>query len=721
MADKKIIDLERLQQFLSKCDARYIRFGKKVYDGTLGAGTSDLAGNFEPYSDDSGAFQSKPMISQGTGTDNNTAIVTTGNFAQLREKQGNTLVVNQIFKNTNVNEQTVSGLTISRASDSKKIHIVGTSTAIVGITIYALGTNVGHKYFVRTFSNKFYALFFGQTGIQSNAGVITPATNSALVAYIAEGTTFDEDVEFDILDITSWPADVISDLTAHPDHFFWYYNGSLVYNAGSLENANGVKLVCTGRNLLDPSKFTEGKSIASDGTLSTDANWAVSDYFIVPPNTSIYFRKVASSSARIAIAWYDANQGFINTTSIYDASDLASDYRSSPSNAIYARVCTKKTSVSECCVSLYYTTAEGGEDYGQYYEYKEPTVIDTGSEVIRSAGSVRDSKAPDGKIARNIGSTTSIRTKNYWAYGAGAEGNLFYSMLSVLGISANGNNLIMLPYTLSNAGANNMNSGECCIEGGYLYVRDDSLNGDLDALANKFSNSVLQYALAEPTTEQGTPFPENVEIDDYGMMYWLDGNDNLVGIPQGAKFFYPFNYAGSLDDLYHYVRGNMQKIIRTYSTNAEELTDNPDVNKNWDTAPTQGSVKPVTSGGTFEADRQLKDALGGTLRQVLAATKSIGFANTSYVDLGDLDWTYDGANQVFFASISNLKPNPYTNPNLLSSLYETQPVGIASMTNMSIRYVGDSSSIYVKNTAYTAPSTFKAAMKGVLLAYEKAE
>ena len=109
-------------------------------------------------------------------------------------------------------------------------------------------------------------------------------------------------------------------------------------------------------------------------------------------------------------------------------------------------------------------------------------------------------------------------------------------------------------------------------------------------------------------------------------------------------------------------------------------------------------------------DAQLKEALGGTLRQCLCVAKSITFNNTKYVDLGTLTWGYSSANNRFNANVSDIKSNA---ENILCTRY----VYGTSGTNV-IYCIG--TQIYVLSTEYSDTTIFKNAMKGVLLAYEKA-
>lgn len=115
----------------------------------------------------------------------------------------------------------------------------------------------------------------------------------------------------------------------------------------------------------------------------------------------------------------------------------------------------------------------------------------------------------------------------------------------------------------------------------------------------------------------------------------------------------------------------------------------------------------------------MKDALGGTLRQLLAAQKSIDFNNTAYVDLGDLNWRAD-SRYGFYAQISDMTTIAQgAMPNMLctsrktvgwESLFTTSKAGIYVSQNAN--YVGVDSSL-------TDVESLKAAMKGVLVAYEK--
>lgn len=93
---------------------------------------------------------------------------------------------------------------------------------------------------------------------------------------------------------------------------------------------------------------------------------------------------------------------------------------------------------------------------------------------------------------------------------------------------------------------------------------------------------------------------------------------------------------------------------------------------------------------------------------------------TGLIDLGNLDFKYSDYN-IFFAEVPNLKkPSSYDDRNkgILSTKYPPSK-NITIDNNMDdiamLRYLN---SIYIRDSSYTDVTTFKEAMKGVMLAYE---
>jgi hypothetical protein len=95
------------------------------------------------------------------------------------------------------------------------------------------------------------------------------------------------------------------------------------------------------------------------------------------------------------------------------------------------------------------------------------------------------------------------------------------------------------------------------------------------------------------------------------------------------------------------------------------------------------------------------------------------------VDMGDMAWSYDSANQVFTSyTIMDLMTHPAEvserNKGLLCSKYSPSSTYIAS-TMDDKSWLRIPKSVTIKDTSYTDAASFKAAMAGVILYYEAAE
>ena len=342
-----------------------------------------------------------------------------------------------------------------------------------------------------------------------------------------------------------------------------------------------------------------------------------------------------------------------------------------------------------------------GDHYNTYLPY-EKQEYNTGNEVLRSAGSVKDSKAPNGTITRRVGSYTFTGEESWNSYGGTNTYYLTNTSFLIPNIKpvANNNNIPNItcdvlvatsPYDLYLNGATK--SGISINSSGTIQI------GAIDyANISNLTGKTIYFELAEPTTEQGTSFPENIEVDDYGMMYWLDGDGNFVTTPQGCKFFYPADYVLLIDDLNNYTNGDVETLA-----------------KKTDLASDKTELQGI--------DTQLQNAIGGTLRQLLSSSETVDFLNTKYVDLGNLDWGYDAPNKVFYVLVSDKKLGI---TKILTTLFKNIPDNIqlstmhATYGDMRIGQNSNNQYIYVTYDAIDNVVTFKNAMKGVLLAYEKA-
>ena len=698
MANNKLVDREALKTFRQKLDERYAK--PNGYYPTM---TTGLADNLTPYGEDSGAEQTNPFISNGTGTNNNTEIVTVGDYGLLKEKQGNTLVVNQLasYRNENYSEIQVNGLQYDYNALTKKLRIHGTTTSNVnlGSLNYFFRYNVfgelvkGHKYLVggiNAIKNTGVTIGAYDLSSSTTGDYIANAQNQTTITFYYScpiSTTIDITISIILIDLTQmFNGDIPQDLLDNPSHFSWYYNGSLVHNTGSLENANGVKLVCTKRQLWD-----------EETVVNLDTIWS-KNYIPVVPNKPLYF--YCGSNKRFEVYYYDKDYTNVSIEYVnYGSTNIT------PSNAVFMKFRMRDgygtTYNHDITISLYYTSEQGGEGYNQYYPYETPYVVDTGSEVLRKAGSVRDYKEPNGTVHRLVG-YVDLGTLN-WTYISGNSAR-FYASLPTIKTIANDNiifNAICPKYAKATwnaiyAHSNDKTIGQLGGSSTIIGIYDSSYT-DEASLKASLSGVYLNYELATETTEQGTPFAENLPINDYGMLYWLDNSNNLVGVPQGAKIFYPTNYKGFVDDMYSRVEGDSSQYVIQSELSASE-----------------------TQRDTI--DTQLKNAIGGTLRQCLCVKESLDFDNTNVVDLGTRNWMYRSADGVFTLSNDFLADAPNTTFKILCTKYQTNNVSAGNMSDkqISARPNYNDKDITVKDSSYTNATDFKNAMKGVLLAYEKA-
>lgn len=531
---------------------------KANVDGNYPTMTAGLADNLTPYSEDSGAEQDDPFISEGTGTGNGSEIVTTGDYGLLKEKQGNSVVVNQYIGISTIQTQTLNGITLTNNAD-------GTYT-LNGTATDDIDFNLGTFNFPALQDQKFLGFGAGADASATTHYLRIGNFSDAIYNYTIGNKTYGNlVVHIDIKNgatlnnvkyepkfvwLTQWFGSndsIPSDLLTNPSHFSWYYNGDLSYNTGELKNSDGVKLVSTGRNLWDEEWEVGGINITTGQNEPSTTQIRSKNYIKVISEKTYYFY---NSNQYDRIYFYDLNKNYISQQTLPNSSFTT------PNNCDFVRFMMRgsygSTYNNDITISLYYTSEQGGEGYEQYYPYEEPKVYNTGTETLRSAGSVRDVKTPDGTITRKVGSYTFAGNES-WTFDS--DNNYFYATIedssfiqpkSAISLSSNG--IFVNTYSTSKIIR--------------VYLSSNPQLTSSSNLRNYFVNGTkMNYPLLTPTTEQGTSFSENLQINDYGMLYWLDADDELVGIPQGNKIFYPVNYKGFIDDVYARTDGDASKIV----------------------------------------------------------------------------------------------------------------------------------------------------------------
>ena len=552
-------------------------------NGSLVAAKAEVADNLTPYDEESGEEQTQPFALQGTGCGNGESVVDTGSFAQLKEKQGNSVVVNNIRKAS----VTGSSADITISTNAKGNIVVTGTVADINVSAYPLCdltdlTIANHKYLVffknkeTTHEYRIY-LYTSSGNYSANLGVISQtsiydisSSNAGKQFRLAikrstVGEVYNDEIELFICDLTLWFGsndNIPSYLLAHPESFFNYYRGSLAYNVGTLVNANGQNLKCIGRNQWDE-QWELGSINVTTGANDVNNNCIRSkNYIPVLPNTS-YFYLVQNYNSYITVVYYDSNKNFIGVVEngVYPKVSGTRNPSTTPSNACYMRFNLTNaygtTYNHDITISIYYEDESG---YNEYYPYEVLTNVDTGTETLRSAGSVRDYKTPDGTVHRLVGVIADLSTLN-WAKGAKRfyaqlNGAKHYSTSEQQNFITTLNGIEKYVYnTLSDVEGSN----EITINtsGELVYYYD--MSKTVEQLKSAISGKAINYELAEETTEQGTPFNETLQIDDFGSMYY--DAESYNGVPQGNAIFYPVDYKAMLDSLNNRIDGDVTKLV----------------------------------------------------------------------------------------------------------------------------------------------------------------
>ena len=531
-------------------------------DGTL---VPKLADNLTPYAEDSGTTQTPPFFLEGTATGNGESRVDAKQvpaFAFLQEKRGNMVTVNQLANPSSYRESG-SGTGWSFTCNGSKITLVvsneiGTDT-VVAIAISSTDAYwqlpVGHSHLYST-SNSNAKIRFrdGYSGVNySNVGIINKTGSKNVLpalfleAGLAVGTYT---IVITISDLTQWfNNNIPSYLLSHPEAFGRYYKGSLAYEPGRLEPATGRYLTSVGRNIWDE-EWEVGVYNASASTVIkiSDATHIRSKNPIrVTPDTE-YYMYSSGSNVHLIVADDDGNVLY-RTTSLNNGTFITP---AGGTNVYFNMAASYGTTYNnDITISLYYPGESG---YDKYYPHEVLATIDTGTEPLYSAGSAYDSKVPSGLITRRIGSV-DLGTVNYDTNSVFPSKSFYVSDSDRLKIKGNTKNIILSHNSIINP--NGYLGGFSINRNGTILLETFDEYADRQSVKAAMSGIMLYYELAEPTTEQGTPFQENIPIDDFGQLSWSN-----TDVPQGNQIFYPVDYKAYEDTLIKYTDGDATSLVR---------------------------------------------------------------------------------------------------------------------------------------------------------------
>ena len=533
---------------------------KANVDGNYPTMTVGVADQLSPYDDESGDDQDEPFSFQATGTGNGTQPdFSTGSIALMKEKQGNTVVVNQLSQVHASGSTVVGGITITYDGNGK-INYNGTAGEDLFFDICAdFNTIAGHKYLalvspsVEGAYNTFkFSAGSDQTFEHTKSFIWTQSTSSNtsdVTIFIVSGATVNVDVYSYVIDLTQWfNGDIPADLLSHPENFFRYYQGDLSYNTGELVNANGRYVKCIGRQQWDEeTELGYWDALSGEPSSGITTELRGKNYYKVIPGATYYIMTPYGGGSFV---YFDANKNYIG----YQFFNGNGYQFTIPANVCYMKFNLGSsygtTYNHDITISLYYSGESG---YDQYYSYEVLTNNDTGTEVLRSAGNVHDIKLPDGTIKRNVGyvdldslTWTYNSSDHYWSAALSTNNAKKPSSYNTKP------NIICDKYSC-NSWNGMLDAGEGI---SIAPVEEYSIIGVVNGSSTTEPTGTLYYELDEPTTEQGTQYSENLVIDDFGTMDFSGTN----GVPQGNLIFYPVDYKAFIDTLYDYTEGTPSEL-----------------------------------------------------------------------------------------------------------------------------------------------------------------
>ena len=391
----------------------------------------------------------------------------------------------------------------------------------------------------------------------------------------------------------------------------------------------------------------------------------------------------------MTITEYDRNKVALDTNSV------SNGYRTLLPETEYIKF-TMSTAYGttykhDIAIILYYGD---DEDYSYVaydkHEYALPT------DTLRSAGAAYDNILPNGTKTVRIGSV-DLSTLTWGAYSTAYS---CYSSTSLQGIIKNGtwgidSNAVSDKWIerAQQSGAEVLGTFFVANDGELYFFTDDSSNTP---------TGTLYYELATPVVSQVSTFAENIEVDDFGTMEFVPTTGTTFVVPQGNRFFYPADYVLLLDDLNSYLSEN--------EADAGDLVLRSE----------------LSVFGLKTTDEIIIENLGGMLRHQLADKANIDFADTVVVDLGSLNWSDSDAidNSTLSRDIEDLIKKPVTSSvlcNILTPLYKSVSRDNLFDKDLSICVnTGGYVIIYSASNAGKTGAEIKASLKGILLAYEKA-
>ena len=477
------------------------------------------------------------------------------------------------------------------------------------------------------------------------------------------------------------------------------------YNSGELVSVKTQGKKITHFNQWDEEWELGDISGSTGQDVPNSSMFRCKNYIKVEPSTTYYVH--IGSQSRIDIFYYDEDKGYIGWEY-----DKGNNTFTTPSNCGYIRFysANQTTYNHDICINFHYD----GERDGEYEPYNSET-YPCDDEELRGIPQLDennnlafdgDEYANDGNVKRKY-ALINLGEQN-WTYLDGG----FFAQIS--NCSPTSQTIRCSKYNIDTTGnPNNMQDKSICSSGYSLQynivIKDSSYTSSQTAEFKASLDGVYLLApLTTPTDENSIPFTEVQECDNWGTEEWLAPTTDTrpCEVPVGHETDYLPDLKAKVEVAPNTPNENGVYVMEhsasgnSYTPLATWLTDN-------------GYVKSTDVANGYGT----KDALGGTLRQLLATKDSLDFDNTLFIDLGSLTYSYESGR---FKSTTTL-PNCRVSSGSRGSWFVCTKYAFTNGSDDKHCFIGiGTPNIYIYDSDYTDPTAFKNAMKGVLLAYEKA-
>ena len=685
----------------------------------LGAGTADQL-NSNIFEEDQVPFNFRTA---GGSTE-------IGDRAYVDEYVGVSLPWNQLIKASELKPSaSLNGITATNNGDGT-FTFSGTASSVTAISLqFGIPARPGDKLLFGRGKN---VLFYTGYPAEGYGIVNNEHEGCSLFAFFPQGTVVDETIPIQAFNLTLMFGSTIADYVYSIESatagsgiawlkergFFTkpYY----AYDAGSMQSVVVGQAENTGFNQWDE-EWEEG-AYNNNGEKTTNVHNRIRNKNLIPilPSTTYYFK----SPNTLQIYEYDINSVFLRTT--YSIKDVT---YTTGSDAYYLAFNTGANSGAtynhDICINLHWDGSRDGE-YEPYVKHTYPLdhsitlrgipKLDANNKLYWDGDTYKPSGEHHTKMGNidDLGSLAWSSTSTY--------GNIYRAQVAISGaINSDRTRGYLAPMACSKllpsldvTDVSTPVAGLIGIAYNYIFVTFSSSMTSAEVKA-ALSGVEFVYGLATPTDSTADPFTSPQIVDDFGTEsitdYLYENNNRDVEIPVGHVTRYTANLKAKLEMAPDSPSGDGDYVVR--QTSGENAY-----------VPLSSAMTNYNTKTEDEARYATKEACGGTLQNLLAISKSIDFANTAWVDLGTLTWvetTYAGVTMMVCYSFTT-HAHDASGVNIICSKYEASndiwSVGTLRDKLICNNFAGEA--IFVYDSSYTDPATFASAMKGVLLAYEKA-